>query len=110
MTSLPDVAPGVLAAHIRLLGAETRHLEAAVQAGRRYTRQGSGDAGVWLARLDAERAAGVGDEEVARAWGEARRQVCGQGRERVWMWGLREAGNAREICEVRAALLIVAES
>jgi hypothetical protein len=100
LTAEPDVDARALAAHVRLLSANARDLERAVQQGRKYT-QGCRDGEVWLARLDAERLAGVGETAIAHAWGEARRAVGGEARGRVWMWGLGEGDNAKETCEVR---------
>ncbi|KAF8497669.1 U3 small nucleolar RNA-associated protein 6-domain-containing protein [Gautieria morchelliformis] len=98
LTAEADVDARVLAAHVRLLSADAGDLEKAVRQGRKYT-QGCRDGAVWLARLDAERLAGVGEAAVAQAWAEARRAVAGEGRGRVWMWGLGEGDNAKETCE-----------
>lgn len=95
LTSVSEVGARALATHVRMLSADARQLKLAVERGRKYTKRASEDAEVWLARLDAERLAGVAEEEVMCAWEEARRRVTGEGQERVWLWGLGE-GN----CEV----------
>lgn len=102
LTGVADVAPRVLAVHVRLLSADAEQLGKAVRRARKYTEQSSGDAELWLARLDAERLAGVGDDAVTRGWAEARRRVsAGPGREQVWLWGLGVGGDVRTACEVR---------
>jgi hypothetical protein len=110
LTSGTEVEGRVLATHVRLLSGDAQQLDKAVARGRRYTARARGDADVWLARLDAERAAGVAAERVAGAWREARGAVGGEARERVWMWGLRGDDGDREVCEVGHDLqLMVAE-
>ena len=101
---LPDVAPGALATHLRLLGSGTHPAAKVAKRARKYTERASGSAEVWLARLDAERRAGD-DRDMRMVWAEARRQVQGPGMEEVWMWGLREEdADTKEVCEVRLRL------
>ncbi|KAF8577994.1 hypothetical protein K439DRAFT_506926 [Ramaria rubella] len=89
----------VLAAHVRVLSGRAEGLAEAVARGRKYTRRMPRDAEVWIARLDAEEAAGEGQRGLLAAWGEARAQVDGPGTERVWAWGLRD-GWPRETWQV----------
>ncbi|KAI0036914.1 U3 small nucleolar RNA-associated protein 6-domain-containing protein, partial [Vararia minispora EC-137] len=62
---------------------------------RRYTRLRASSAGVWLGRLEAERARGA-ENEVRRVWEEAREAVGSRDGDEdvrgVWMWGFEALG------------------
>ncbi|KIJ49586.1 hypothetical protein M422DRAFT_160624 [Sphaerobolus stellatus SS14] len=108
LTALKDVAPELLATHVRLLSADAEGLGRAVTRARKYTAAdaaGGRDAAVWLARLDAERLAGTGTEEITRTWAEARRRVMEDSPrgEAIWRWGLEQGSG---MYEVRSSLYI----
>lgn len=96
--SLPHPIPSLLATHIHLL----THLSASpnssaipsfpsstkiIKLARKYTSSVRDNAGVWLARFEAEKAlAGKGSDQAT--WKEARRSVRGEGILDVWIWAL----------------------
>lgn len=96
----------VLASHIRLLCEGGAGPGVAVGRARKYTERCSGDAAVWLARLDAERLAGTAGEEIGQIWREARRAVQEDGAEAeaIWRWGLDNGDGL--LCEARDGYLI----
>ncbi|KAH9942332.1 U3 small nucleolar RNA-associated protein 6-domain-containing protein [Epithele typhae] len=91
--------PVLVAAHIRLLVTYHASLGSALlppkvntpdgilRASRRHTTKTPASATVWQARLDAERQFAE-PEAVKRAWDDARRQVQGEGCQKIWLWGL----------------------
>ncbi|KAF8513171.1 U3 small nucleolar RNA-associated protein 6-domain-containing protein [Hysterangium stoloniferum] len=94
LTALSSTGGRVLAVHVRLLSRGGEVMRGAEMA-RKYTIKDAGrsNAGLWLARLEAEKLAGM--EGVGKTWAEGRNMVSGETEEvlRVWMWGLGYAGD-----------------
>lgn len=85
----PDALPVLQATHLRLLLRDGAPSKQILKLARRYSRA-TNSPDVWLARLDAEKAANNGD--ITTIWSSARSAVQGfpdkREVEKVWLWGL----------------------
>ncbi|KAM5532543.1 hypothetical protein V8D89_013749, partial [Ganoderma adspersum] len=107
------VPPDLFAAHIRLLVSHHGGLELALlppkasspekilRMARKYSVKAPACAAVWLARLAAEKQF-AGQEDVDRAWTEARKHVEGDGTPEVWLWGLEPQNRQRSSADAES--------
>ena len=114
------VPPDLLAAHIRLLVSHHGGLELALlppktnspekilRMARKYSVKAPACAAVWLARLAAEKQF-AGQEDVDRAWTEARKHVEGDGTVEVWLWGLEPQKRQRTSADAESEVDVNAE-
>ena len=118
------IPPDLLAAHIRLLVShhgslgfallppKTNTPEKILRVARKYSNKAPACAAVWLARLAAEKQF-ARQENVDRAWTEARKYVEGDGVQEVWLWGLepqnrhRSSADAENEADVNAEVEVV---
>ncbi len=114
------VPPDLLAAHIRLLVShhdglalallppKTNTPEKILRMARKYSAKAPACAAVWLARLAAEKQF-AGQEDVHRAWTEARKHVENDGTREVWLWGLEPQNRERSSADAESEVEVNAE-